>query len=266
MEPRLAWFTDTHLNFLKDGEVEALAASIRDGPAAGVLLTGDITEGPGILHHFSILSRCAKPLYFVFGNHDFYRSTFERTREKGRAVMRAFYARYLTESGPVPLTPTSFLVGQDGWADGRAGDFLKSEVDLNDYYLIQDFAAKSRPEILRMMRRLSDEGAARLVEGLKEGFASRDHAYLLTHAPPFREAHLDPRGEPGDDDWSPHFVQAGLGDALLRLMRPLRDKRLTVLCGHTHTGAYLKPLPNLEVRVGDASYGQPEMAGLLEVE
>ena len=38
---------------------------------------------------------------------------------------------YLSQSGVVELTPHTALVGHDGWADGRLGDFDGSDVILN---------------------------------------------------------------------------------------------------------------------------------------
>lgn len=262
---KLAWLTDTHLDFVSDEVVIKLAESIRDGPAEAVMLTGDITTGDLIHQHFRLLSRCGKTIYFVFGNHDYWHSTFVKTRMAGVAVARTGHV-YLTVESPVILTKRSFIVGHDGWADGRAADFFTSGVDLYDYYKIGDFVGKTRVQILELMRRFSDDGAEHLIVALRKGFEEREHGFLLTHAPPFRETHKDPYGNPGNDDWAPHFVQLGLGEKLLDFMRRHPMKKLTVLCGHTHTGAYYKPLDNLEVRVGDAHYGQPEMTGILEVE
>ncbi|HLF05750.1 MAG TPA: metallophosphoesterase [Thermoplasmata archaeon] len=263
---RAAWLTDIHLNFLSDEEVADFAAVLGRSQAENILITGDITEGPDILRHFDILSRCGKPIFFVFGNHDFYRSSFAKTRSLGAQVTPRTGSVYLTVSGWRPAGERSFYVGHDGWADGRAGDFMKSGIDLNDYHLILDFAGKSKSDVLQTMRRLADDAAQYIETELAKGFKVRDHGILLTHAPPFREAHLDPQGRPGDDDWSPHFVQQGLGDRLISLMRTMPHKRLLMLCGHTHTATVHSPLENLEVRVGGAVYGAPNIAGTVEIE
>ena len=45
---------------------------------------------------------------------------------------------YLSQAGVVELTPSTALVGHDGWADARLGDFDHSDVVLNDYVLIDE--------------------------------------------------------------------------------------------------------------------------------
>jgi hypothetical protein len=57
-----------------------------------------------------------------------------------------------------------------------------------------------------------------------------------------------------------------VGDALREAMARRPEKRMTVLCGHTHQPADVAVLPNLHVRTGGAEYGRPVLQQLLEVD
>jgi 3',5'-cyclic-AMP phosphodiesterase len=43
------------------------------------------------------------------------------------------------------------------------------------------------------------------------------------------------------------------------------NRKLTVLCGHTHGRGEVEILPNLKVLTGGAQYGKPEIQPLLDV-
>jgi hypothetical protein len=91
------------------------------------------------------------------------------------------------------------------------------------------------------------------------------HVVVLTHVPPFREACWR-EGKISDDHWLPHFTCKAVGDALLEAMAAVPGQRMTVLCGHTHGGGEAQVLPNLRVLTGGATYGQPVIQQVLDVE
>ena len=85
--PRLAWFTDLHLNFLSDHQAEAFCTSLASTEADYFVISGDIGEARSLEHYLRLLeSSLQRPLYFVLGNHDFYGGSIEFEREKGRTV------------------------------------------------------------------------------------------------------------------------------------------------------------------------------------
>ena len=86
--------------------------------------------------------------------------------------------------------------------------------------------------------------------------AAHEHVVLLTHVPPFREAcwHL---GRTSDDDWLPFFTCHAVGEVIRDCLRQHPERRLTVLCGHTHSAGNCRPAENLEVFTGSAEYGSP---------
>jgi hypothetical protein len=44
------------------------------------------------------------------------------------------------------------------------------------------------------------------------------------------------------------------------------DRRMTVLCGHTHSPGEAQILPNLQVLTGGAVYGAPTVQRIFEVQ
>ena len=154
---------------------------------------------------------------------------------------------YLNEAGVVELTPTTALVGHDGWGDARLGTFDSSEILLNDFLLIDELRADgptpweiNRDILRRTLNSLGDEAAAHLARVLPEALRTHDRVVLLTHVPPFREAAWH-EGSPSDDDWLPFFACKAVGDVILEVMAAHADCRLLVLCGHTHGGQICLP-------------------------
>ncbi|MBW1848871.1 MAG: phosphoesterase, partial [Deltaproteobacteria bacterium] len=65
-------------------------------------------------------------------------------------------------------------------------------------------------------------------------------------------------------DWLPFFSCKAVGDVLSEVMQKHQDKRMTVLCGHTHGGGKSKILPNLVVLTGPAEYRYPAIQEIFE--
>jgi 3',5'-cyclic AMP phosphodiesterase CpdA len=263
---RLAWLTDLHLNFVTPGHVDRLCRAVRDAGADAVLLGGDVGEAPDVVGQLEGLdARLGLPLYFVLGNHDFYRGSIARVRAEVRALCaRSPRLHWLPGSGVVGLTQETALVGHDGWADGRFGDYGRSDVFLNDYRLIEELAGLGGRERLLRLHALGDEAAAHFRAVLPEALARSRRVIVLTHVPPFREACWH-RGKISDDDWLPHFACRAVGEALVEAMAEHRECEMTVLCGHTHSPGEAQVLPNLLVLSGGAEYGRPEVQRVLTV-
>jgi hypothetical protein len=165
----------------------------------------------------------------------------------------------------VPLTAATCLVGHDGWGDGRCGDYWGLRVALNDWRLIGEFLGLDDHERLKKLNELGDEAAAHFRSVLPSALAEFEHVVVLTHVPPFREACWH-RGQISDDDWLPHFTCKAAGDVLRQAMAARPERRMTVLCGHTHSAGQARVLPNLEVLTGGAAYGEPAVQRILEVD
>ena len=56
---------------------------------------------------------------------------------------------------------------------------------------------------------------------------------LLTHVPPFREA-CRHQGQPTQPAWLPHFSCRAVGEVVIAQMSRYQNRKMIVLCGHTH--------------------------------
>jgi predicted MPP superfamily phosphohydrolase len=264
---QLAWATDIHLNFLTREQVEAFCRSIVESEAEALLISGDIAESHNVEPYLRIMELLIqRPIYFVLGNHDYYRGSIAGVRAAMEALTaRSPFLRWLPAAGVVELTAQTAIIGHDGWADGRFGDYERSPVMLNDYVLIKELAGLDARARLERLHALGDEAASYLDATLRRALERFANVLLVTHVPPFKEACLY-QGRESGDDWLPHFSSAAVGRALLPIMSEHPARKLTVLCGHTHDAGRVLMLPNLEVLTGGARYGSPELQQMLTAE
>jgi 3',5'-cyclic AMP phosphodiesterase CpdA len=264
---RVAWLTDIHLNFLQPEEVCRFLTDVRIQDAEAVLLGGDIAEGHNLLQHLQMWEeQVRRPTYFVLGNHDFYRSSIATVRRQVAEFCRqSRFLTYLTAAEMVALTPKTGLLGHDGWADSRYGDFAGSTVLLTDYLLIQEITCRDKALLGPRLQKLGDEAAAHLRRVLPGALAKYPHVVVLTHVPPFREACWH-EGRISSDGWLPHFACKAAGEVLLEVSQAHPHRRITVLCGHSHGRGETQISDNLRVLTGGAIYGRPEVQRILEVE
>lgn len=263
---RVVWMTDIHLNFVESEVAERLFDEVNATKPDAVLITGDIGESQNLQAYLSrIASRVACPIYFVLGNHDFYNSSVVTVREAtakfSESKSNLFYLS--TADAPAELTPRVGLIGHDGWADARLGDYLGSDVFLSDYALIDELAGHYHLDRRPILQKLGDEAAAHVRSSLPFALARFQHVVLLTHVPPMREACWH-EGQLSDDNWLPHFTCKAMGDAILEIMADHSDRKLTVLCGHTHGEGQTHPLDNVEILTGGAVYGAPAITRVFD--
>lgn len=259
---KLTWLTDIHLNFLDDHEREKFYQKILNTPGEAVLITGDIAEAPCLENLLNEMAdHIKKPIYFVLGNHDYYRGQINAVRES-MAVLTKTHERlfWLPASGIQSLDKNTILLGQDGWADGRLGDYKNSKVSLNDSRMIADLFQEKvldRFQLLEKMQNLADADAMELQKNLLQAIHQDPKKIIvLTHVPPFKEACMH-EGEVSDKYWLPFFSSKATGDVLLPIAKENPAIKFLVLCGHTHSEALYQPLENLTVQTGKAEYYQP---------
>jgi 3',5'-cyclic AMP phosphodiesterase CpdA len=275
---RLAWLTDIHLNFVTPVEASSLAQRIGESDADTVLVGGDIAEADSFADLLrQLTSESNIPLYFVLGNHDYYRGSITGVREEATAISgESSNLQWLPHKRVVQLTEKTSLVGHGGWGDGRIGRFFESDVILNDYALIEELQKLHRtdlsppesiltPELHAKLGALGDEAADHFRQVLPQALETSERVLVLTHVPPFREACWH-GGQLSNDNWAPHFTCKAVGDILVEFMVGHPDQTMTVLCGHTHSSGHARILENLEVVTGDAVYGQPKIQQVLHVE
>src|SRR4051794_22715484 len=101
---KLAWLTDLHLNFLGAEGVEAFVSSLAATEADAFLIGGDTGEAHDVLRYLGLLDAALRrPVYFVLGNHDFYRGTIDGVRTMVEALcIDSPTLHWLPCSGVVP--------------------------------------------------------------------------------------------------------------------------------------------------------------------
>src|SRR4051812_20522338 len=98
---RLAWLTDIHLNFLRQAGLDAFFASLPDADAYAI--TGDFGEAHDVVAHLRAFAGRV-PVYFVLGNHDFYRGSIAGVRRDVRGLCREVPGlHWMPDSGVVQL-------------------------------------------------------------------------------------------------------------------------------------------------------------------
>ena len=263
---RYTWITDIHLDQMQPETMAGLLQLVHEDEPDGVWIGGDISQADSLLEHLCWLDeQLQRPIQFVLGNHDFYLGSIPSVRKE----VETFCAgrerlTYLSCSSWIPLGEGVGLVGHDGWADGRIGDYAGSTVDMNDYRLIDELSGMGTVERLPVLQRLGDEAAEHVGGLLADALQECRHVYLLTHVPPLRAACWY-NEEAADDEWAPHFTCKAMGEMILETMKVHPEKQLTVLCGHTHSAGICQPLPNLEIHTGGAEYDRAEIAGRFQI-
>ena len=264
---KAAWLTDIHLEFLDKATRERFAHKLREAAPDILLISGDIAQAPSLEEHLTYLAREFKrPIYFVLGNHDFYRGSIAEVRadvQKFTAQINGLH--WLGGTGVVRLTQKTSLVGHDGWCDGRLGDYGHSGVRLNDFLLIDELSNLSKEALLETLNRLGDEAAAHFRKTLPEALETSEHVVVVTHVPPFRESAWH-NGQPSDPFFLSFFSCKAVGDVLTEFMLQHPNRKMTVLCGHTHGGGTSQILPNLTVMTGPAEYRSPVIQSIFDFE
>lgn len=290
---RIAWLTDIHLNFTTYIElVEYTNAILKQRPDT-VVIGGDIGEANSVVEYLIELEKLLQvEICFVLGNHDYYKAGISDVRKRVSSLSQnSPRLTWLPEAEIVSLTPTVGLIGHGSWADGKLGDYERSDLLLNDHLLIKEFnpllaqanvdsqywndrndedypwmlTKEAKQRRLRTMQSLADEAARHYENVLPKAFETYEHVVLLTHVPPFKESCWF-RGRISDDYWLPHFSCKAAGDVLYRAMKERPKQRLTVLCGHTHGSGKARILDNLQVLTGGATYGRPDVQQVFEFE
>jgi predicted MPP superfamily phosphohydrolase len=265
---KLAWCTDIHLDHSDGDKVEGFTQEefmrkVEEQKPDALLICGDIAEGTTVSHHMNWMeNRFGFPTYFVLGNHDYYRSSFEKVRAEmtsfTKTSKRTKWLPALSE--PARITDDVCVIGHDGWYDGRFGDYHGSRVELNDFHYIHDFISiDGGSSRLALMRKMADQAAEFLGDAATKALKNFKQVIVVTHVPPFKEASTY-RGKPANDSYLPFFSCKSTGEALVEVMSANPDRQMMVLCGHTHEGpGQHRILPNLTVVVGAATYGKPEL-------
>ena len=217
---KIVWLTDIHLNFVEEKPRQAFLSDVRNAKPDVVLIGGDIGEAHSVTGYLKLLDDCwGLPIYFVLGNHDFYFGAIRSVRETvTRLCQHRANLHFLTSAkSPVQLAGHVGLIGHDGWADGRSGNYEQSSILLNDYRLIEELSECSKQTRRQRLESLGDEAADHTRSLLTMALEQHSSVYLLTHVPPVREACWY-EDRVSDDNWAPHFTCVAMGQAMLEVM------------------------------------------------
>lgn len=266
---KLLWLTDIHLNFLDEPARIKFYQEIVAKHGDALLISGDIAEAPSIGKMLrEMCKHINKPIYFVLGNHDYYRGQISVVRKEMESLTKEeVLLHWLPIAGLQELDNDIILVGQDGWADGRLGDYNHSNVILNDSRMIAELYQQQilgKKPLLEKMQQLADNDASQLKKQLQAAIAKQPRKIIIvTHIPPFKEASFY-RGKISGDNYLPFYTCKATGDVLLQMATENNAIEFLALCGHTHGEAFYQPLPNLTVKVGKSEYYYPAVQEVID--
>lgn len=272
---KLIWCSDVHLNFLgKNPELrQEFYKQLRDSEGESILITGDIAESHNIEQYLSELSKYAeKQIYFVAGNHDYYRSSLKEVRAK---LKKNIHAHYLPKSWGVKLDKHTALVGQDGWGDCRNGDYEGSQrgfggFTMSDWIYIKELNKgylKGTDALKKALQKVADKDAERLAKSVLRALADKNVNTIIiaTHVPPFEEACLY-AGRKSTPSGLPFFSSQILGKTVLPIVESNETIDFLWLSGHTHSKVTLLKRKNFVVQVAPSEYYHPQIAGVISNE
>lgn len=247
---KLVWVTDPHFDILHPNAPELFGAEASPLGEA-LVVTGDIAKAPSLRATLRGLEKgFKKPVYFVLGNHDFYRGSFQTV-----PLIAQKFRGWLNNTA-FPLTKNTVLVGTGGWYDTRLGNPRRLEME--DHHLIREFQDRSIDDIIEISRQRADTEAAVTKERLIEGAKQFKHILFATHIPPFPP-------EKRDLVWDPWFVNVAMGRVLADVAAEYPETRFTVLCGHRHRPWTYQHSHNLLMFQGEADYYNPQVTRVFVV-
>jgi len=258
----LVWGTDVHLEFADEASRSLFAKSIVNQQADALLLTGDIANAKLIDRMLRALQKeIGIPIYFNMGNHDFYGGHISLGRSWAEEITASDVPLFWIEGlGVVELNSDVCLVGVDGWGDGQLGNPRGSNVMLNDWDLIKEFAKEdalyNREARAKLLRRYGDRAGEAIRLTLRKALPKYKRVLLMTHVPPWKEATWH-EGAHSDGDWLPWFSCKAVGDAIVEESAKHPDCKVTVICGHTHGNGISKINDQIEATQAAPSIAAP---------
>lgn len=263
---QLLFSTDLHLDSCNDETFDTWINSVNGNSA--LIISGDISNSRRLISDLTRISSALKQaqIYIVLGNHDFYGGTINDVRSNVRyltsEVSNLHYLSSMTRTNLQIGSETWELVGVDGWADGRAGDFFNKPSLIRDYQEVYDFRNMDLDRRFKFLNTLGMEEAFKLQEKLSNNIEA-ENILIVTHVPPYHEAHVFD-GSIASPEYAPHFVCVSTGEVISNYALSNPNKKIHVVCGHTHQECHVKIMDNVFVHVGGAKYSTLTMTNLIE--
>lgn len=255
------------MNFLNEKAIVTFADQVKATQSTGILWSGDISDGPHLIEHLAIFERAVqRPIYYVCGNHDYYKRSVEQQRKNLTELGRmSSYLKYMPNIPYVMLTSGTALVGHDGWYDAGYGEPLRETLVMSDWSQIAEYYAHNGiADIIKVSQRFAQEAAAHVAKGIKDASRYATNIIILTHVPPFESCAMyrGKKSEPGAIPW---YTSKIMAETLLSAAKAYPHVSFTVLCGHTHGGVVNQVANNMLCRVADAQYGKFRAQALIDV-
>ena len=253
---KILWLTDTHLTFSFLWKKYSLIKYLKNIGADALFLSGDISNGFFIDYIIYYLANHLNiPIYFVLGNHDYYFKNISNIHNDLKFLTKKYEnLHWLTENDVLELKPNICVIGSEGWYDCNYDDinYLKLNLDLK---FIRDFRKiKKYEQKFQTLKDMANNSAnlieKKLLNALNLGYKQ---IYLITHIPPFKEATKD-EGTILESFWLPYNANSILGEKIKNIMVNFPDRKLTILCGHTHDRVTININNNIECRTNSANY------------
>lgn len=252
----ITWITDPHFNFISRFAAKESGKMIAESGSDSVIFSGDIAEANSFCEALvDFQEGFGGKIYFILGNHDFYKGSFEEVERKAKTVQSKDII-WLTSSAPIKLNDITILTGHDGWYDIRCGWGEDSHLQMTDFHLIRDFQYIHHELIIEASRKKANWAARELKEKLNAAIKlGYKKIYIATHYPPFPQACWH-EGHISDGEWLPWFTSVVMGQMLSGIADDNKDIEFIVLCGHSHSPGEYRHFDNLLVLTGQAEYGK----------
>jgi len=282
---RLAWATDIHLDFVTDPNdifhssknIDTFCSLILKDKPEALLLSGDISLSSFLVDHLVALEeRLRFPIYFVLGNHDFWRGDFDGVRRQMKNLSYiADHLKYLSTTPYINLEPNVSLVGHDGWYDGFYGDPKRTNFIMNDWNYVSDFAkagvmshnSPNIEKVLLISRQQASSAAHHIANGIKAAISksSAKKIIIATHVPPFTQP-IDAGLNASEAlNFYPWYASRIMGDMLLSAAKSNPHVKFEIFCGHIHSDYEGLIAPNLLLRSGKSEYSEPRCQGVYNI-
>jgi len=259
---RFVWTSDVHAKLLNDS-----AAFWKQMPKTDrLIISGDISDCPSLADEIDVMMTSipkAVRVYFVLGNHDFYRGSFKEAEEIVEDACRKHKDRlfYLSASRmPVFIEEEAIAIaGANGWCDGNGQSFAEVAhlgVQMNDFNRISELFVMTDAGN-HLERKKVDQGIGKIVNqsirilraqlNAAIECPSIKHIVIVTHVPPFVESAVNGlcmryQNHSDTDDVEsellPFYVCKKMGEMIMSkvrvMLRTSKRKDITILSGHVH--------------------------------
>ena len=132
---------------------------------------------------------------------------------------------------------------------------------------LQEARKKGKTHLLELIQKLAFEDAKQLVHQIHKA-AENLHPHniiILMHVPPFKE-NARHQGKLCEPTHLPLFLSKVTGDMIRRCASKYPHIDFQVLCGHTHSLSFYKPLSNMTVKAGSSVLGKHPIQDIMFID